>query len=179
MPRRSWRIVSYFRPRTGWLEVELRTTYGSALTDAVDRFRTAAVASTLSGGRTSATSASAPRDCNRESNVMVSRGRVTLIDFQDLIWGFEIQDVEIACGLGHFDSTPTLATRPFGAGYELGPADAEGLDAERVEALQAARHLNVLNFGLGAFVSPGARPVHRAERRRPVVEWMGSGGELV
>ena len=37
-------------------------------------------------------------------NVMVDDDRITLIDFQDLIWGFEIQDVTIAIGARRFDA---------------------------------------------------------------------------
>ena len=68
-------------------------------------------------------------------NVMVSRGRVTLIDFQDLIWGFEIQDVEIALlGLEHFGDAGGLADA-FRAGYETVRSWPEA-DAATIAALR-------------------------------------------
>jgi Ser/Thr protein kinase RdoA (MazF antagonist) len=102
-------------------------------------------------------------------NVIVSRGKVTLIDFQDLIWGFEIQDVVFAlAALDHFDDAPALA-EAFRSGYEeIRPwPDA---DPETVEALSAARHLNVLNFGL-SMRKPGLETFVTRHADR-VAEWM-------
>ena len=99
------------------------------------------------------------------SNVMVTGSRVVLIDFQDLIWGFEVQDVWIALrALEHFDDFAGLSAA-FRAGYETARPWPEAAP-ETVAALRAARHLNVLNFGLSlrgpdldAFVTRHAGPV--------------------
>ena len=102
-------------------------------------------------------------------NVMVQRGRVTLIDFQDLIWGFEIQDALIALrGLEHSGEVPELKAA-FRAGYETVRPWPEA-DPEIVGALRAARHLNVLNFGLSVR-APGL-DAFVARHAVPIVEWM-------
>jgi len=98
-------------------------------------------------------------------NVMVDGDRVTLIDFQDLAWGFEIIDVVIALrAMPHGDA--------FRAGYETVRPWPDA-DVDTVTALSAARDLNVLNFGLSnrtagleAFV---------ARHAEPVIAWMRRG----
>jgi Ser/Thr protein kinase RdoA (MazF antagonist) len=96
------------------------------------------------------------------SNVIADDGGVTLIDFQDLFWGFEIQDVTIA-----------LVALPFGeafrAGYETVRPWPEA-SGETVAALRAARHLNVLNFGLSVR-KPGLDEFI-ARQAGPIIEWM-------
>jgi Ser/Thr protein kinase RdoA (MazF antagonist) len=102
-------------------------------------------------------------------NVLVTHNRVTLIDFQDLMWGFELQDTVIALhALVRFDNAPVLIDA-FRRGYQSVRAWPDA-DPETVAALGAARHLNILNFGLsvrgpdlGGFV---------ARHAGPVVEWM-------
>ena len=85
-------------------------------------------------------------------NVMVERGRVILIDFQDLIWGFEIQDALIALrGLEHSAEVPELKAA-FRSGYETVRPWPEA-DDEVVAALRASRALE--------------RPQLRAQRSRP------------
>ena len=102
-------------------------------------------------------------------NVMVTRGRVTLIDFQDLIWGFEIQDALIALrGLEHSDGVSALV-RAFRAGYETVRSWPDADDAT-VDALRAARHLNILNFGLS--VGRPGLDEFVARHAEPVVAWM-------
>jgi Ser/Thr protein kinase RdoA (MazF antagonist) len=98
-------------------------------------------------------------------NVMVHRNEVTLIDFQDLIWGFEVQEVVIALqGLEYRGDTGAWADA-FRTGYEsVRPwPDAE---PATLAALNAARGLNVLNFGLNirgpdldAFVARNVAPI--------------------
>ena len=84
---------------------------------------------------------------------------MTLIDFQDLIWGFEIQDVAIALvAFDRFEAAPAYRTRS-GAGYEAVRPWPDA-DPETVAALRAARHLNVLNFGLSVR-KPGLDDVRR------------------
>jgi Ser/Thr protein kinase RdoA (MazF antagonist) len=80
------------------------------------------------------------------NNILVWRSRLTPIDFQDLLWGFEVQDIAFAL--------TTLGLRPFAAeriaalrrGYEhirSWPAD----DAV-VHELTGVRRLSILNLGL-------------------------------
>jgi Ser/Thr protein kinase RdoA (MazF antagonist) len=100
----------------------------------------------------------------------VARGRVSLIDFQDVIRGFEIMDVVFA----HHALKVQFPEREelggaFRAGYEeIRPWP--GADREVVAALVAARHLNVLNFGLSVR-GPGLDEFV-ARHARPVVAWM-------
>jgi len=144
---------------------ELRPTYGSVLAEAVDRAQRALDALWRNPPH-------APHLLHGDiqpGNVMVSRGHVALIDFQDLIWGFEIQDVVIALqALDHFDAAEAFF-EAFRAGYEeVRPwPDAE---PEIIGALNAARHLNVLNFGM-SMGKPGLEPFI-ARHAEPVAEWM-------
>jgi Ser/Thr protein kinase RdoA (MazF antagonist) len=103
-------------------------------------------------------------------NVMVNRGAIALIDFQDLFWGFEVQDVQIA----------VLALAAYGDG--LGGAFRAGYETQRpwpeaapdtVAALHAARHLDILNFGL-SIRRPGFAEFV-ARHAEPVIAWMGRG----
>jgi Ser/Thr protein kinase RdoA (MazF antagonist) len=99
-------------------------------------------------------------------NVLVDGAGVTLIDFQDLFWGFEIQDVTIATmALPDADA--------FRAGYETVRPWPEA-DGETIAALKAARHLNVLNFGLS--VGKPGLDEFVARLAGPIAEWMA--GEL-
>jgi Ser/Thr protein kinase RdoA (MazF antagonist) len=140
---------------------ELRPRFGSALPDAVGRaqefvdtlWRDPPHAPHLLHG-----------DVNL-GNVMADGERVALLDFQDLTWGFEVQDVVIAMlSLPHRDA--------FRAGYASVRAWPD-VDSETWAALEAARHLNILNFGLSnrkagleAFV---------ARHAEPIVAWMAPG----
>ena len=97
---------------------------------------------------------------------MVDGDRVTLIDFQDLVWGFEIIDVVIACsaGMPHGDA--------FRAGYESVRAVA-GCRSGNVGRARGRAHLNILNFGLRV-----RRPTldeFVARHAEPVVAWMAPG----
>lgn len=156
--------VLYFR--TDARLEELRPTYGSALAEAVVR------AQLVLDGLWS----NPPHPAHllhgdiQPSNVMVAGSQVTLIDFQDLIWGFEIQDVVIALqALAHFEDAEGLAAA-FRGGYETIRPWPEA-DPETIAALHAARHLNVLNFGLG-LRAPGL-DAFVARHADPVVKWMG------
>jgi len=95
-------------------------------------------------------------------NVLADGTDVTLIDFQDLFFGFEIQDVTI----------PTMAlpdADAFRAGYETVRPWPEA-DPETIAALEAARHLNVLNFGLS--VGKPGLDEFVARHAGPIAEWM-------
>ncbi|MDQ1509368.1 MAG: hypothetical protein QOG50_1212 [Actinomycetota bacterium] len=157
--------VLYFRapPRLA----ELHAAYGSLLDEAVARAQLALdelwrnpphVAHLLHGDV-------------QPSNVMVSGAEVVLIDFQDLIWGFEVQDVTIALmGLEHYGDTGSLGDA-FRSGYERARPWPDA-DPETLAAVRAARHLNILNFGLRV-----RRPdleAFIARHATPVVEWMTS-----
>ena len=87
--------------------------------------------------------------------------------------GLELQDVWIAQrGFQHFDAAAALQGA-FRAGYETVRPWPEADDAT-VAAIRAARHLNLLNFGLGVG-RPGLDEF--VERHAtPVVAWM-LGGE--
>ncbi len=89
-------------------------------------------------------------------NVMSWRGRLAPIDFQDLLFGFDLQDVAITCSdLGRHH--PDLV-EPFKAGYRS-VRSWPRLDPELAATLDAARSLNIMNlrlhlarFGVGAFL---------------------------
>jgi Ser/Thr protein kinase RdoA (MazF antagonist) len=122
---------------------ELRPTYGSVLLEALDRAQRTLDALWKHP-------AHAPHLLHGDvqpGNVMVSRGKVTLIDFQDLIWGFEIQDVVFArAALEPFDDAEAYLDA-FRSGYKAVRPWPDA-DPDTVEALTAGRHLNILNFGL-------------------------------
>ena len=94
-------------------------------------------------------------------NVIADGGRVTLIDFQDLLWGFEIIDVVIA--LRH------LPAEAFRAGYESVRPWPDATP-ETIAALTAARYLNVLNFGLS--VRKAGLDDFVTRIAEPIVAWM-------
>lgn len=79
-------------------------------------------------------------------NILVWRNRLTPLDFQDVLWGFEIQDVSMTIvALERFPDTTDLAAA-MRAGYErVRPWPAA--DTELLADLVAARHLSVLNLG--------------------------------
>jgi len=102
-------------------------------------------------------------------NVLAARGEVTLIDFQDLIWGFEIQDALMALdALAPLDNGPKFV-EAFRAGYETVRPWPDA-DPETIAALSAARHLNILNFGLN--VRRAGLDSFIARHAGPVLEWM-------
>jgi Ser/Thr protein kinase RdoA (MazF antagonist) len=80
------------------------------------------------------------------NNILVWRGRLTPVDFQDLLWGFEVQDVSMTImSFEYYPDREALAAA-CRAGYEqLRPWPAD--DAELLGTLVAARHLSVLNLG--------------------------------
>jgi Ser/Thr protein kinase RdoA (MazF antagonist) len=153
--------VLYFRgaPR---LE-DLRPTYGSLFDDAVDRAQKALDelwrhpphrAHLLHGDL-------------QPGNMMVSRNNVALIDFQDLVWGFDAQDVSIA--LLAFERIGDAWGEAFQRGYEsVRPWPVA--DPETRSALRAARRLNELNYGITVGLSglEGFTARHAAAIR----EWM-------
>ena len=140
---------------------ELRPEYGSLLEDAVSRAQRAL-------DELWQQSPHPPHLLHGDiqpGNVMVHRNEVTLIDFQDLIWGFEVQDVVIALqGLEYRGDTGAGADA-FRAGYESVRPWPDAEPATLV-SLNAARRLNVLNFGLNlgganldAFVARNVAPI--------------------
>ena len=147
---------------------ELADRYGSVLADAVDRAQR-----TLDGlWRNPPHPPHLLHGDVQSGNVMVSRGKVVLIDFQDLIWGFELQDVVFALVALEAQGFGALAGA-FRAGYEAVRPWPDGEPAT-VAALRAVRHLNVLNCGLSVR-GPGLDQFV-ARHTAPIVEWMGSGG---
>jgi Ser/Thr protein kinase RdoA (MazF antagonist) len=147
---------------------ELRPIYGSALVEAVGR----AQSSLDALWRDPPHRPHLLHGDIQPGNVMVRRRDVILIDFQDLIWGFEVQDAVIAVvaleTVGHSELVDAFRT-----GYESVRPWPEA-DAETIAAIRAARHLNILNFGLN--IRRGGRDEFIARHAEPVVEWMSSKG---
>jgi Ser/Thr protein kinase RdoA (MazF antagonist) len=79
------------------------------------------------------------------NNILVWRGRLTPIDFQDLTWGFEVQDIAITVRSFERSADPGSLAAALRRGYERvrpWPAD----DAV-VRELIGGRHLSELNLG--------------------------------
>jgi Ser/Thr protein kinase RdoA (MazF antagonist) len=157
--------VLYFRapPRLG----ELRPAYGSLLDDALSRAQQALDelwhdaphrAHLLHGDLQS-------------GNVMVSRNAVVLIDFQDLIWGFDVQDVSMALlALEQHGDTGSWS-EAFRAGYEAVRPWPDA-DPATLAALRAARHLNILNYGMS--VDGPDTEAFIARHAAAIREWMAT-----
>jgi Ser/Thr protein kinase RdoA (MazF antagonist) len=157
--------VLYFRaaPRL----VELRPAYGSLLDDAVARAQQ--VLDAL--WRNPPHRAHLLHGDLQSGNVMVRRRAVTLIDFQDLIWGFDVQDVSTALlALEQHGDTGSWS-EAFRAGYAA-VRPWPDTDPDTDAALRAARHLNILNFGM----SVGGPHVDAfiARHATAIREWMAS-----
>ena len=145
---------------------ELRPVYGSALDDAVDR----AQQTVDELWRHQRHPPHLLHGDIQPGNVMADRDDVVLIDFQDLIWGFELQDLAMTqLAFDQIDASGALSAA-FRAGYETRRAWPE-TDAETVAALRAARHLNILNFGLKNVRGHGFDEFVR-RHAVPVAEWM-------
>lgn len=87
------------------------------------------------------------------ANVLVERGGLVPVDFQDLVVGFDVQDLSISLGpLDRADPTGGLAAA-FRAGY-AGVRPWPDLGGELLAALVVARRLHQLNLGL-ALGGPG------------------------
>ena len=88
-------------------------------------------------------------------NILVDHDALVPIDFQDLVWGLEIQDLAIAWNsLAHFGEPERLRDQ-FRAGYVTVRPWPE-LDPETLAALVAARRLHQLNLAL-TLRKPGPR----------------------
>jgi Ser/Thr protein kinase RdoA (MazF antagonist) len=80
------------------------------------------------------------------NNILVWRRHLTPVDFQDLLWGFEIQDVSITLMSFEWYPDSDALAAACRAGYEeLRPWPVD--DASLLGTLIAARHLSVLNLG--------------------------------
>lgn len=80
-------------------------------------------------------------------NIMAFKGRLTPIDFQDMVWGFELQDVAITiASLRTFDDADALVSAFF-SGYAQVRTLPEH-DVETLEGLIAARQMDSLNYAL-------------------------------
>jgi Ser/Thr protein kinase RdoA (MazF antagonist) len=155
--------VLYFRapPR---LE-ELRAAYGSLLDEAVARAQLALDEL----WRNPLPPAHLLHGDLQSGNIVVHRNKLVLLDFQDLIWGFEIQDLSIALVALESHGDTGAWSDAFRSGYESVRPWPEA-DAETVAALRAARHLNILNFGLS--LRRTALEAFIARHAAPIVEWM-------
>jgi Ser/Thr protein kinase RdoA (MazF antagonist) len=86
-------------------------------------------------------------------NVLVVDGRLVPIDFQDLVWGFDVQDLAISwSSLGRFDDAEALREQ-FRSGYEQVRSWPD-LDAATLAGLVVARLLHQLNLSL-TLLRPG------------------------
>jgi Ser/Thr protein kinase RdoA (MazF antagonist) len=130
-----WRIQS----RLGELESE----HGTLLTEATDRAQQ--VLDHLWRDQPSA-----PHILHGDlepANVIVRHGEVAPIDFYDLTWGFEVQDLAITlCALQESDD-PDVVVAAFKLGYERARAWPD-FDPEIWDALVAARRLQLTNLAL-------------------------------
>lgn len=102
-------------------------------------------------------------------NVLVVDGRLVPIDFQDLVWGFDLQDLAISLSsLARFDGAEALREQ-FRSGYEDIRAWPD-LDDATLAGLVAGRRLHQLNLSL-TLRRPGlSRYVDRALAL--IAEWM-------
>ena len=103
------------------------------------------------------------------TNVMVSRAGYTVIDFQDLFWGFELQDLAISISaLERYTESDELV-RAFISGYEdIRPIPDH--DERVLHALVAARRIHQLNLGLNVR-KPGLDRFIRTQTRL-ISDWM-------
>ncbi|TMM20908.1 MAG: hypothetical protein E6F95_12825 [Actinobacteria bacterium] len=111
----------------GLLLDELAPTYGSLLTDALDRAQEAVD--------------------RLWSRPLISGGRLEVIDFQDLFWGFEQQDLAITTAWFRSSDEPAPLLAAFREGYRTIRPWPE-MSTEDLGALVAGRWLNQLNIGL-------------------------------
>jgi Ser/Thr protein kinase RdoA (MazF antagonist) len=80
-------------------------------------------------------------------NFMVFKGRLTPIDFQDMIWGFELQDLAITiASIRNFDDANALVDAFYSGYVQVRPLPDH--DTETLEGLIAARQLDSLNYAL-------------------------------
>ncbi len=102
-------------------------------------------------------------------NIVKSRRGLVPIDFQDLVWGFDIQDVVISLlPYQRHQGSEVLAAR-FRAGYEAVRPWPEH-DAETVDALVAARRLHMLNLALNT--RPGYLAAYVDDVAAGLARWM-------
>ena len=102
-------------------------------------------------------------------NVVVGDGRLVPIDFQDLVWGFDVQDLAISLSsLARFDDAEALREQ-FRSGYEDIRAWPD-LDDATLAGLVAGRRLHQLNLSL-TLRRPGlSRHIDRVLSL--IAEWM-------
>ena len=81
------------------------------------------------------------------SNVMIRGGEAIALDFQDLFWGFEHQDLAITINVLGLYPEPAPILEAFRRGYREVRRWPE-MDPGRLDALIAARWLQQLNLGL-------------------------------
>ena len=96
-------------------------------------------------------------------NIKVWRGKLSLLDFEDLLWGYPAQDIAITFYyLQHLPNAAELR-EAFRRGYTSRSAWPEQYPGE-IDSLIAGRELMMLNFWI-QFTSDPARYAERAERR--------------
>jgi Ser/Thr protein kinase RdoA (MazF antagonist) len=98
-------------------------------------------------------------------NTVKTRHGLAPIDFQDLVWGFEVQDVAISLLPYQRKEAVAALTEMFRAGYESIRPWPE-FDARMLDALFAARRLHMLNLSLNM------RPPHLDASIERVAAWL-------
>jgi Ser/Thr protein kinase RdoA (MazF antagonist) len=81
------------------------------------------------------------------SNVIAAGERAVVIDFQDLFWGFEHQDLAITISVIRTHDEPARLLDAFRAGY-VSIRPWPEMSTEELDALLAARRIQQLNLGL-------------------------------
>lgn len=77
-------------------------------------------------------------------NLLVDRDRLSILDFEDLMWGYPIQDIATMFYYLRCQSASTVLEAAFREGYEE-IADWPAADAVALNALIAARGLMLVN----------------------------------
>ena len=103
------------------------------------------------------------------SNVMVSGRETVVIDFQDLFWGFEVQDVAITIASLARSAGGRELVDAFRDGYEI-ERGWPATDADTLATLVAGRYLHQLNLGLN-LRKPGLE-AFIARQVVSIAEWM-------
>ena len=100
-------------------------------------------------------------------NLLVSRRRLQPIDFQDMRIGYPIQDLGIT--LADLGRNAPAMIKPFVTGYQT-VRESPDLDSTTLDALSAARSLNIMNLALLAPRSGIGKALDAHAHR--VVRWM-------
>jgi Ser/Thr protein kinase RdoA (MazF antagonist) len=102
-------------------------------------------------------------------NIVETRRGLAPIDFQDLVWGFDLQDVAVSLLPYQRYEAAALLTERFKAGYADVRAWPEH-DDETLDALFAARRLHMLNLALN--MRPAGLDAYTDQVAARLARWM-------